>query len=181
MNTISKKGLSLIMHFEQLHDGDLSTIGLQPKLCPANIWTVGYGRALRDEKGNFLRGEKDKAKALKLFPSLTDAEAEQMLIEDAFQFSQQVYKIGIDHKLTLNQNQFDALVSFAYNCGIGALYNYRDKKEMAVLRAIKNNGDVNAAFMLWVNAGGKRLAGLVRRRKSESHLYQLGEINFYDK
>lgn len=179
MNTISRKGLSVIMHFEQLHDGDLTTIGLQPKMCPAGIWTVGYGRALRDEKGNFLRGNKDKAKAYRMFPSLTEAQAEQMLVEDAFDYSQQVYKLFVQHKIPLVQHQFDALVSFTYNCGIGALYNYKTKKEMAVLRAIKYNGDVEAAFMLWVNGGGKKLPGLVRRRRCESHLYLTGNVNFF--
>ena len=179
MNTISKKGLSLIMHFEQLHDGDLTTIGLQPKMCPAGIWTVGYGRALRDEKGNFLEGQKDKAKAYAMFPSLSDVQAQQMLIEDAFDYSQQVYNLFVQQKIALKQHQFDALVSFAYNCGIGALYNYRTKTEMAVLRAIKYRGDVEAAFMLWVNGGGKKLPGLVRRRRSESHLYLTGNINYF--
>jgi len=49
---ISKQGIELIKFFESLHDGNLSKIGLQPKLCPANIVTIGYGRALKDKKGN---------------------------------------------------------------------------------------------------------------------------------
>ena len=42
------KGIELIKSFESLHDGDLSKIGLQPKMCPAQIWTEGYGRAMRE-------------------------------------------------------------------------------------------------------------------------------------
>jgi len=179
MNTIGKKGLAIIMHFEQLHDGDLSQIGLQPKMCPAGIWTVGYGRALTDKKGNFLRGEQNKAKAYALYPSLTPFEAEQMLIEDGFEYSQKVYNLFTSLKLSLMQHQFDALVSFTYNCGIGALYNYEKKKEMAVLRAIRSNRGIANAFGLWVNARGKVLPGLVRRRKSEATLYLTGEVEFY--
>mgnify|MGYP001167521957 FL=1 len=180
MNTISKKGLSIIMHFEQLHDGDLKKVGLQPKLCPANIWTVGYGRALTDGKGNFLKGEKDKEKAYSMYPSITAAEAELMLLEDTYNYSKQVYTLFLTHKIAITDYQFDALVSFVYNCGFGALYNYSEKKEMAVFRAIKYGGNVEAAFMLWVNGGGRRLPGLVRRRKSESHLFKTGEVNFFN-
>lgn len=180
MHTISRKGLSVIMHFEQLHDGDLSTIGLQPKMCPAGIWTVGYGRALRNEQGKFLRGNNDKAKAYKMYPALTPAEAEQMLIEDSMCYSKQVYNLFLEHRVALTVPQFDALVSFTYNCGIGALYNYAQKREMAVFRAIKYGGDVHAAFMLWVNGGGRKLPGLVRRRKCESHLFRTGEVNFFN-
>ena len=52
----SQVGINLIKHFEGLHDGDLKEIGLQPKKCPAGIWTQGYGSAMRDKNGNFLKG-----------------------------------------------------------------------------------------------------------------------------
>ena len=52
----SNIGIELIKEFESLHDGDLSIIGLQPKMCPAGIWTEGYGHAMRDNKGNFIKG-----------------------------------------------------------------------------------------------------------------------------
>ena len=56
----SVNGLNLIKEFESLHDGDLSIIGLQPKMCPAQVWTEGYGRAMRNKSGVFLKGTKDK-------------------------------------------------------------------------------------------------------------------------
>ena len=54
---ISQIGIDLIKHFEGLHDGDLKAIGLQPKKCPAGIWTEGYGHTMRDVNGNFLKGK----------------------------------------------------------------------------------------------------------------------------
>ena len=50
----SERGIQLIKFFESLHDGDLSKIGLQPKLCPADVVTIGYGHAVKDKNGNFL-------------------------------------------------------------------------------------------------------------------------------
>ena len=52
----NQEGINLIKHFESLHDGDLKQIGLQPKMDPIGIWTEGYGRAMRDDKGNFIKG-----------------------------------------------------------------------------------------------------------------------------
>ena len=47
-------GREIVKHYESLHDGDLKKIGLQPKLCPAGIWTQGYGRAMRKKNGSFM-------------------------------------------------------------------------------------------------------------------------------
>ena len=56
-------GINLIKEFESLHDGDLSKIGIQPKMDPIGIWTEGYGKAMRGDDGCFLKGKKDKDKA----------------------------------------------------------------------------------------------------------------------
>lgn len=179
MTTITEIGLSVIKHFEQLHDGDLSLIGLQPKMCPAGIWTVGYGRALTDENGRFLKGEKDKEKAYSMYPNLTEHEAENMLFEDTLSYGNKVYRLFLKEKIALRQHEFDALVSFVYNCGMGALQ--QDGKDKAVLRAIKKGDpeEIKKAFGLWKRGGGKVLPGLVRRRKTEAHLYLTGEVNFF--
>ena len=69
---------------------------------------------------------------------------------------------------TINQCQFDALVSFAYNCGSGAL------KGSTLLKRVNNNpADLTIvdAFLMWTKADGKTLAGLVSRRKAEAKLY----------
>ena len=78
-------GISLIKFYESLHDGDLKKIGLQPKMCPAGIWTVGYGHALRDIDGTWLKGVAGYQRILEIYPDLetiTIEEAEELLEED---------------------------------------------------------------------------------------------------
>lgn len=162
---ICQAAIDLIKSFESLHDGDLTQIGLQPKMCPAGVWTVGYGRALQNEsKTRFLIGDKDKAQALAQYPNLTEKAAEIMLAEDLEKFEAAVNKLV---KKPLNQNQRGALVSFTYNVGTQALAN-------STLLALLNAGDYkNAAEQLlrWNKAGGKVLKGLTRRREAERELF----------
>ena len=180
---ISDKGLGLIKHYESLHDGDLSVIGLQPKMCPAGIWTVGYGRALKDSSGNWLRGIENKQKAYAMYPILNEKEALKMLHEDC-----DVREIRVSSlKLQLKQHEFDAMVSFVYNVGFTKL------QISSLLKRIKArlNGDMNygsdekitSGFLMWKNAfisGHLRpLPGLIRRRRSEAHLFLAGELKFY--
>jgi lysozyme len=178
----SEKCMAVIKHSESLHDGDLTQIGLQPKPCPAGIWTVGWGHALKDPKtGRFLRGEKDKAKAYALYPALTEEEAEAMLAEDLEVYAPNVTAILERHDINCpEQWQFDALVSFAYNCGLGALE--KNGRPMSVLRDIKNGNPeaIKKAFGLWIKSEGKVMRGLVFRRKTEAHLYLTGEVVFYN-
>ena len=164
---ICKEAIQLIKQFESLHDGDLSTIGLQPKLCPAGIWTVGYGRALTDKTGKFLKGDAGKADAYAMYPSITESDAERMLAEDLARFE----AIVSTHTKGLNQYQFGACVSLCYNIGQG---NFATS---SVVRFIKDKKlDAAAdAFLLWNKAtvNGKRveLAGLTKRRKAERELF----------
>jgi lysozyme len=68
----------------------------------------------------------------------------------------------------LNQNQFDSLVSFAYNCGVGNL------KSSTLLRKVNvnpNNPTIKDEFLKWTKGGGRTLSGLVRRRTEEAQLY----------
>ena len=178
----SETCFAVIRHFESLHDGNLSVIGLQPKMCPAGVWTVGYGRALRDPgTGKFLKGEKDRKKAYQMYPELSISDAERMLKEDVAVFAPNVMAILERHDLNgIEQCQFDALVSFTYNCGLGALE--RNGKPMKVLRAIKTGNAelIKIAFGLWCKSEGEILQGLVRRRKCEAHLYLTGEVNFFE-
>ena len=162
---INNAAIDLIKSFESLHDGDLTKIGLQPKMCPTGVWTAGYGRALQNEsKTRFLVGDKDKAEALKQYPDLTEKAAEIMLAEDLEKFEAAVNKLV---KKPLNENQRGALVSFAYNVGAQALAE-------STLLALLNAGDYkNAAnqFLRWNKAGGKVLKGLTRRREAERELF----------
>ena len=158
----SVNGLNLIKEFESLHDGDLSVIGLQPKMCPAKIWTEGYGRAMRNKNGVFLKDVKDKQEAYANITIHTKQEAEKALNEDVGIFERIVSsKIKID----LNQNQFDALVSYTYNTGgsdtLFKLINQKAPKEQ-IQKWFETK---------YITANGVTKPGLVRRRKEESNLF----------
>lgn len=160
----SKKGIELIKKFEGLHDGNLSKIGLQPKLCPANIWTEGYGRAMRDSKGKFIKGIKNEKLANTRISIKTELEAEQALANDL-----NVYETIVATKLKvhLKQNQFDALVSHTYNTG-GSNTLFELINKQAGDAEIKNWFETT-----YIIAGGRFLDGLIERRKAESKLYFL--------
>ena len=159
---ISQKGIDLIKAFESLHDGDLTAIGLQPKMCPAGIWTEGYGRAMRNKAGVFLKGVKDKKEAYSNISIRTEKEAENALKLDLTTYERIVLtKI----KVEINQNQFDALVSYTYNTGgsdtLFKLINHK-APDNQIRKWIETK---------YTTAGGVVLKGLVRRRKSESELF----------
>jgi len=158
----SSVGIDLIKEFESLHDGDLSKIGLQPKMCPAKVWTEGYGRAMRNKDGVFLKGTKDKKEAYANITINNKQEAEQALIEDLRVFERIVsFKI----KIPLTQNQYDSLVSYTYNTGgSDTLFKLINKK--APEEQIRKWFETK-----YITANGVRLQGLVRRRKAESDLF----------
>lgn len=156
------KGINLIKQFESLHDGDLTQIGLQPKMCPAGIWTEGYGRAMRDKSGKFIRGIENKKLAYSLISIKTEQEAISALAEDLIPREHFVMQ---KIKVPLNQNQFDALVSYVYNTGgSDTLFNRINNKDPE--RLIRNWFETK-----YITGGGVVLSGLVRRRKAESDLY----------
>ena len=152
----SQIGIDLIKHFEGLHDGDLKKIGLQPKKCPAGIWTEGYGHAMRDVNGNFLKGSK--------MPNhtITEKQAEELLKQDLEVFERIVM---IKIKVPLKQNQFDALVSHTYNTGGSDTLFYlvnSKAKDIEIKKWFETK---------YITGGGKVLNGLVARRKAEAKLY----------
>lgn len=150
-------GISLIKHFEGLHDGNLKEIGLQPKKDPIGIWTEGYGHAMRDGNGNFLRGNKAPKSTIS-----TEKQAEALLQKDLESFELMVSR---KIKVPLKQNQFDALVSHTYNTG----------GSDTLFRLINNKSpkpDIKYWFEnKYITGGGIELKGLVERRKAESKLY----------
>jgi lysozyme len=174
-------GTQLVCHFESLHDGDLSAIGAQPKMDPVGIWTVGYGHALWNvAEKRWYKGDKDKAAVYKMYPSLTEPEARILLKTDIPQYEQAVLKMI--RRRDLSENEFSALVSFAYNCGT----HYQNALGMWVPYKIWSLVDkrvsVSEMYNYWctsvIKGGGKILAGLVRRRKSEAMLYCFGKLQF---
>jgi lysozyme len=158
----NKSGVDLIKHFESLHDGDLKVIGLQPKMDPIGIWTEGYGRAMRDDKGNFIKGIANKKLAYSRASIHSEEEAVKALIED---LSPREYIVARNITVPFTENLFSALVSFIYNTGgSGTLYNLINKK--ASDKDIRNWFETK-----YITGDGKVLPGLVLRRKAEADLY----------
>lgn len=147
MRRVSKAGIDLIKSFEGL--------SLKPYLCPAKIPTIGYG-SIEHPDG--------KKVSMKDTP-ITEATAEEYLEHEV---NKKASEIESMIKVTLNDNEFAALVSFAYNVGTGAL------KTSTLLRLLNSNADrvaVADQLLRWNKAGGKELAGLTRRRQAERSLF----------
>lgn len=165
MRQLNSAGLTIIKKYEGILDGDRSTPGFDPYLDPVGIWTIGYGHALRGS-GGFLRGEADRSKARAKYPDgLTLSQCEELLAADVARFSADVEKMIL---VQITDNQFAALVSFAYNCGTNAL---RNSTLLKLLNAGKPAYLVADQFNLWTHAGGRVLPGLVKRRAAERALF----------
>lgn len=166
MREINQSGLDLIKSFEGIEDGNPTTVNLDPYIDPVGIWTIGWGHAIR-RNGEFLRGIAKRAQAFALYPGgITKQQAEDLLRGDVLDFCRDVEALV---KVSLNDNQFAALVSFQFNTG--------GLKGSTLLRKL-NAGDYAGAanqFAAW-NKGtvrGKKvvLNGLVRRRSAEKQLF----------
>lgn len=172
----SPNTIKLIQHFEGLHDGDLKKIGLQPKRCPAGIWTAGWGRALTDPKtGKFLKSDADYSLALKLVEGgLTENEATEWLIEDINEFASSLEKSL--SPCDLNPDQIGAVLSLAYNIGTSSFL------KSTLMSCLKTNNLKQAAleFLKWDKAtvNGKKVAlkGLTLRRQAEKKLFETGNF-----
>lgn len=166
--TPSARCLALIKSFEGICDGDPTTVNLDPYLDPVKIWTIGWGHAIR-HNGRFLRGAADAALAKSLFPAgITLVEAETLLGDDVA--PEAIYLNAVLPALT--QNRFDALVSFAFNAGLG---NFENSTLLKKIRTADMAG-AGREFGRWIyatdDAGVKVvLAGLVRRRAAERDLF----------
>ena len=169
---ISQQGIDLIKHCESLHDGDLSMVGLQPKQDPVGILTIGYGHALKTPKGEWIRSLDDVKKYHPAFLDIDELFAERLLEEDVMYVENWLNK-----QESLLQNEFDALVSFAFNCGLSAL------EKSTLWSRVKSDATapmITDAFLMWNKSGGKSLAGLTNRRKSEAMLFNTGKLIFYN-
>jgi len=144
---ISQKGLDLIKSFEGYHDA-LPDGSCRAYLCPASVLTIGFGCTSGVTEG--LIWTKDQA--------------EQGLRKELIEHESHVKRLVT---VELNQNEFDALTSFCYNVGAGAL------AKSTVLRCLNKDDRAGAArgFALWNKGGGKVLPGLVIRRQREATLF----------
>lgn len=144
---ISKKGLDLIKKHEGFRN--------HPYLCPAGIPTIGYGMTFYPNGKKVTMNDEP----------LTMLDATQYLLQVIEKFENGVNELV---KQPLTQNQFDALVSFAFNVGLGAF------KNSTLLKRVNNDPndeDIAYQFSRWNKAGGVVLKGLKKRRNQESWLY----------
>ena len=143
--TINEIGLKLIAQFEGCY--------LQAYLCPANVWTIGIGTTIYPNGVKVKKGDK-----------CTLEQAHEYLAHDMIEFEKTV---NDSVKVSLSQNQFDALVSLAYNIGSTAF------KNSTLLKKLNAKDYQGAAdqFLRWNKGGGKVLKGLVRRREAERALF----------
>jgi len=143
---VNRAGLALIKHFESLR--------LEAYQDSVGVWTIGWGHTGLSYN--------DRS----VFPGqvISAEEAEKLLKKDLVVFEKAVQKLL---SIKLNSNQFSALVSFAFNLGETNL------RKSTLLKKLNNNDCFGAANELkkWNKAGGRRLAGLLRRRLSERNLF----------
>lgn len=139
--SISDRGVELIAKYEGCR--------LEAYKCPAGIWTIGYGHTAGVQPGQTLPS-KEAAKAL--------------LKEDLKKYGGHVNNCVKNGHISfpLNQNQFDALTSFCYNCGNGTLQKLVSGRDAAT---------VAEKLLLYNKGGGKVLPGLVKRREEERALF----------
>ncbi len=168
----SQQGIDLIKHYESLNDGDLTMIGLQPKMDPAGIWTEGYGHAMT-YNGSFLKGEEIKDIAYSNQQVHNEGEAIGLLAFDLLSREKQLTELGLD----LLQNQFDACISFIFNVGFG---NFQQSTLLSRIRQSKPDFMIESAFLMWNKGGGVVLPGLTFRRQTEAKLYNDGQLIFYN-
>jgi lysozyme len=143
MRHITQNGLDQIKRFE----GFSRTV----YFCPAGYPTIGYGHVVKDDED--------------FSADIDEAKGEELLRQDAMIAERAVLRLI---NVPLTDGQFDALVSFTYNLGGGALQ--RSTLRRKINR--EEHAEVPEQFMRWVWAGGRKLKGLVRRRATEADLYE---------
>lgn len=144
---ISERGINFIQHFEGFYS--------KPYYCPAGVLTIGFGTVIK--KGRYVDG-------------ITKEQATELMMNELNKNERSINRLI---KVELNQNQFDALCSFVYNLGAGSL-------QVSTLRKKLNSGEyLDAAneFLKWVYGGGKKLKGLVIRRRAERELFMNNSSN----
>ncbi len=130
----------LIKQFEGLR--------LEAYLCPAGIWTIGYGHTSGVSPNSFI----------------TIQEADEYRHRDVAAIEMQLNKLN----LSLRQCQWDAIVSFVFNVGIG---NFKASTLLVKIRINPDDNSIIDEFLRWVYANGKVMRGLQKRRLTEMKLY----------
>ena len=138
---LTDEGIKLIKSFESLK--------LKAYKCPAGLWTIGYGHTWAVKEGQIC----------------TEKQANDFLLDD---LKVSMNFVSKNVKSVITDNQFSALVSFTFNCGIG---NFQKSTLLKKVNINPNDATIKDEFMKWNKGGGKVLAGLTRRRQAEADLY----------
>lgn len=158
---VSKNCIELIKHYE----------GLELKAYPdtKGIWTIGFGATFYENGRKVTKGD-----------TITQKRAETLLKSHLIRFEQIVLE---KVKRPLKQQEFDAAVSFCYNAGTSYKTKGGTWKDYDLWKNITNQLPPDEMKKYWeslaITSGGAKLKGLIRRRKSEAHLYLTGELLFY--
>lgn len=142
---ITQRGIDLIKRFEGLR------LKAYKPVKTEKYYTIGYGHYGADVTPNMV---------------ITEAKAEELLRQDIRKFEQGVSQLSAT--VELKPQQFDSLVSFAYNVGLSAFGN---STLLKMVKAEPNDLRIKSEFMKWKYAGGKILEGLVKRRQAEAGMY----------
>lgn len=157
---MSQAGIELLKHHEELRLRAYDDLAPWRELHPGDMVygtvTIGYGHTRTAEAGM----------------EITREEADRLLSKDLQPIEHGVFRMTEEAELT--QNEFDALVSFAFNVGLGAL---DQSTLLRKLLAGHPREEVAAEFHRWVYSKGKRLSGLERRRRDEANVFLHGTAN----
>lgn len=142
---VSSKGIELIKEFEGFSNSAY--------LCSAGKWTIGYGNTFWEDKTPVKKGDE-----------ISKTKATELITKIANEFARDVATLI---QIDVTQNQFDALVSLAYNIGLGAF------KSSTLLNQLNKGNFIGAGqeFLRWDKSNGKPLLGLTRRREREKLLF----------
>ena len=144
----SKEGIEFIKKFEGC--------SLNIYKCSAGYATIGYGHKIKSQEN---------------FDVINYTQAEEILAEDLYFVERAIIR---NIFISLKQNQFDALVSFAFNLGTAALQRSSLRHKINHQICI-NSEDIYFEFTRWIYAGGIKLTGLLNRRRSEAYLFNNGD------
>ncbi len=170
LRDVNQATVDLVKQFEGIPDGNPATSNIDPYLDPVNIWTIGWGHAITYQ-GRFMKGQADQTQVKAMYPDgITMQQATTLLQADLMNSGSEVLSVVT---VPLNDNEYGALTSFAFNLGIGNL------RSSTLLKKLNANDRAGAAdqFGRWTMAGGKVLTGLVRRRAAERALFVLPITN----